>query len=211
MDRRRAVVGTASALSGFIGSCLYSLDAGTIRINDDGEFPDLSVTGDEIPEGHVSGLSASVELTRQYSEDEPTRLGISVTNRSDAPRHVTFGPSPPFSSYRGEQKAGSALAILVPDDRTHVHVGRVDDADGEPEDPVDGCWQVGGLGWNDVARLETLDPGESLTGTYSVFASTENEDCLPTGEYRFEEHWVNEPDSSPGFSVDWGFTLSVEA
>lgn len=176
-----------------------------------GEFPEFSVAGDEIPDGHESGLSASVELTRQYSEDEPAQLAFSVTNRSDSSRHVSFGPSPPLSTYPGEQKGGSALAVLVPDDRTHVHVGRVGDADGEPEDPVGGCWQVVGVGWNDVARTETLDPGESLTGTYSVFASTENEDCLPTGEYRFEEHWVNDPGSSPEFSVDWGFTLAVEA
>lgn len=164
-----------------------------------------------MPEGHESGLSASVELVRQYSREKPARLQVSLTNRSDIPREITFGPSLPFSSLRGEQEDGVAVALLVPDDQTHVHVEHTGNSNSQPAEPVDGCWRIKGVARNSIAQYERLDSGESVTEVYSIFASTENEGCLPAGAYRFEDSWMNRPKSSPEFSIAWGFTLSVEA
>lgn len=207
MNRRRVIVGTASALPVALPGCPDTSDDGEQR----GGFPDLSATGDEIPAGHESGLSASVELVRQYSRDEPARLRISLVNRSDTAREITFGPSLPFSTLRGGKEEGAAVAVLVPDDRTHVHVERAGDSSSEPAEPDDGCWQIEGVARDDIAQYERFDSGGSLTEAYSVYALTENGDCLPPGEYRFEDSWVNRPGTSPEFSVDWGFTLAVEA
>lgn len=176
-------------------------------------FPELTVEDDEIPEDHESGLTASVQITRQYSGDAPAQLRVTVMNRSGEPRDVTFGPTPPFSDYRGNHIERDAVAHIVPENRSHVNIVHPDDKNDEDEDPaepIDNCWQIVGVQRDDLAQLETLDPCESLSETYSIFASADNNDCLPAGEYQFESHWYNDPGTDPEFSVDWSFRLSVE-
>lgn len=80
----------------------------------------------------------------------------------------------------------------------------------DPEEPIDDCWQIEGISRDAIAHFETLDPCETLTETYSIFSSADNEDCLPAGSYRFESSWGNKPGAEVEFSVDWGFTLTVE-
>lgn len=176
-------------------------------------FPELSIEGDEIPDDHESGLSAFVQLTRQYSANAPAQLRIDLTNQSGEAREVTFGASPPFSQYQGNHLERDAVIHIAPADRTHVGIHQVNDeyeVHDDPEEPIDGCWQIEDIGRNDLAHSKTLEPCETLTETYSIFASAGNGDCLPAGGYRFESIWVNSPGAEVEFSVDWGFTLTVE-
>ena len=175
-------------------------------------FPELSVEGDKIPDDHESGLAAFIQLTRQYTANTPAQLQIDLMNRSEQPREVTFGASPPFSRYRSDHEQRNAIYI-VPAERTHVYIEHVNnkyEANADPEEPIDDCWQIEDIERNDLAHSKTLEPCETLTETYSIFASADNDDCLPAGGYRFESSWVNSPGAEVEFSVDWGFTLTVE-
>lgn len=176
-------------------------------------FPEMSVEGDEISDDHENGLTAFVQLTRQYSANAPAQLRIDLTNQSGESREVTFGASPPFSQYQGDHLERDAVIHIAPADRTHVGINHVNDEyevhDGL-EEPIDDCWQIEDIESNDLAHIKTLEPCETLTEIYSIFASADNDDCLPGGAYRFESSWGNSPGAEVEFSVDWGFTLTVE-
>jgi hypothetical protein len=62
-----------------------------------------------------------------------------------------------------------------------------------------------------TSQRASLDPGESLTGTYPVYNHADNGSCWPGGTYRFAQHYEATPAGEHGSSVPyaWGFALVV--
>jgi len=92
---------------------------------------------------------------------------------------------------------------IFPPDGSHAginHTKRVENdrnPSGDLSSPVDGCWQVNGVGSNDIALTRSIRPCGTLEQTYSVYADADNGNCLPAGRYQFEGTY-------------WTFDLRVE-
>lgn len=174
-------------------------------------FPALSTDGDAVPGDHASGLDVTVGVVQQYATDAVARVQIDLANRGETPASVSFGPTPPFSSYENVAQGDDGATVYVvqneSDDAGIVPV------DGEGNDaqsgPIDGCWKADGVGYNSIASECTIDAGQVVSDRYAVYADAENDGCLPAGEYRFEETWTGTVDGS-SFELDWGFALHVD-
>lgn len=231
MDRRAFLATAGPSLAAAIAGCLADSNNNTgTHQETDTPFPELAVTGDTIPEDHESGLTASVELRRQFSGDAPAQLRIEVVNQRSTHTLAETGPTPPFSQYAGDHAETEATVYIIPEESNDVFVQHVDrgdgsetepDSNGLPSSPVNECWQIGDIAWNAIASQKSLGPEAALSRTYTIFADGKNNGCLPPGDYRFETSWSIWPDSgvdddessteSPPerVSVDWGFTLSI--
>lgn len=184
MNRRQylIVVGVGATTSGCLGSNPSS---------GGDDFPGIR-TETEAPDSD-NGFTFNGDVIEGFDVDSPARVRLRVTNDSDEEREFGFYATPPFSSYGGEQRNGDAELHLVPDDRDQLM--SVDET-GEPDEwipsrPQDGCWQAmtehRPVPPDIDRRFESLDAGEAVEHEYTVLSSPKNEDCLPAGEYVFED------------------------
>ena len=168
-------------------------------------FPDVAVTGDEMPPEQQ--VRITVEVVEQFSEQTPARLQIQFRNEAATPRSFLFGPDPPFGSLRGNSRNGSRLHVL-PADAARSSTGRF--AHVIPSRPVEECWQLAdrydridrGVLWN-------ADPRETTSMTYVVLDDLDTDDCLSAGVYRFEGRWGEQDAETTEEWFDWGFTLTL--
>ena len=214
MDRRKllasmsaggmvAFTGCTDPLFTIINSCSHSIPDRQESSASDG-FPTISVS-EEMPKQIRDEYSAAVWVDQQYSSQELAKLQIEVINNQNSTQENSWGPTPPFSGYRGEQINGEGVLWVVPSPPTGPHAGitHVDtaqkdyDPDEELSAPIEGCWKIEGVGYNSIARRRTVDPCASLTQKYLVYADATTGECILPGEYRFK-------------SEHWEFTLDVE-
>lgn len=178
-------------------------------------YPTFDVTGDELNEEKTS-LRPEVRVSRQPSESHPGQIEVAVTNAGSAPVTLAGGAPRPFSGLRSpwREPDSEPVVALFPSDTEHVSVEHVDGAYGDFEDraePVDGCWLVEAVHQDAVRVQRTIEPGDELGQTYSVYGRTATEECLPAGSYRFvDPRWEVDPQDGDEYTVEWGFTLDVE-
>lgn len=136
----------------------------------------------------LSGVSNGVRLSAGFvsgaTRESPARVWIGVGNRTDEPREISFGPTPPFSSYRGRVWRGHNVAFDASSDGNGDGVGAllvpVDDPgfpypDVVPDGPGENGWTatdelgspVDPVGPTNV----TLRPGEGFAGEYHLLAA----------------------------------------
>lgn len=177
-----------------------------------GRFPEVSVAADAV--AHEREVAVEAEAERSFTEARPARLVVRFTNTADRTRRFFLGSSPPFSSYTGSHTDEDAKLVLVPDTREDTFVAdppeQTADEDTEtasrhrlvPVEPIGGCWYAGKVvGSVDVRRPTELRPGETIRERYTLLGHPLNEQCLPTGEYRFEDERYFGTDEPWGFSV----------
>lgn len=152
---------------------------------------------DEAPDLPVQ---PAVEVTRDVAtDDHPPQLRVTLTNVSDGPVRV------------GEARA--VVFQYVTDDDGHLLLLP---AEGEwPAEP--GCWRLtDGIAVTEEYRIETLDPGASLSALVDLYGAPGHDACLPVGNFRFETTvstlagTEGVPDGSDGASARWGFSVSLE-
>lgn len=212
MKRRtvvQAVAGTVVASAG----CLSTLDqyrqngtsedeaTGTTR-----DRPTMNVSVREPDDAAMVSIDAS--LVERSTEEHPARIRVRLTNDAESQRTLRFGSSPPLSTYVSKAGDEGAKLVLVPGDTSKVSARDSND-DGTfrlvPERPTDGCWQAeDDIIGQDILQSRTLEPGGSVTETYTVLAGADNDPCLPADEYRFEGSFEAE-------SERFGWSLVVSA
>lgn len=134
--------------------------------------------------GSLDQLVFDVEVTKQASEDHPTRLHAEL--RNDGARTVEFVTGPTIVPRHG---GGIGPVLLYPETR----IGNNE----TPETPTDGCWRYtdGLLVVYDEAIVRTVRAIGAYEETYSLYTVGEETECLPAGEYRFTDE-VTTPDES---------------
>ncbi|MEF8858213.1 MAG: hypothetical protein V5A38_04725 [Halolamina sp.] len=186
MATRRSLLATFPAATGLsITGCLSSPDG------DGGPGIRLESVDDQ-PDGP---LAIEVAVTREAAtEERPPGLRVSVTNTGNETVDVGEARAVVFA-YRYSE---NGTLMLLPDGGDY------------PAEP--GCWRLTeGIGVSEEYRIRTLAPGESMTSALSLYATTEvpENDCLPTGEHRFESRYTLNPvDGDQQFR--WGFTVALE-
>lgn len=196
MQRRAVLSGIASGVP-IMAGCLGT-DANEGKTADDSIMYEIEAEINSFEPGYP--LDATVKVVSHATEATPARIKIGLTNAGDTTRRIALGATPPFTAHRAERVDGNAVAHLAPDSRRNFGLVHVNDdvSPGEnPSAPIDGCWIVEGTGMDYIATKPPLEPGETLSDTYSVFANADNEDCLPAGTYRFEETSADFGTSSP--------------
>lgn len=161
-------------------------------------YPDIDIASDPVPAD--VDVSICVTPIEPFSDESPARIRFEFTNVSEQRQEYGFGFSPPFSPYPADHLDADAALLVLPDDREHItpHEG----SQFVPEEPTDGCWRARtGYGANDIGRGRELDPGETLSGEYTLLASPEG-DCLALGTYRTEQDYY--PDEAT-----WGFEITL--
>lgn len=135
-----------------------------------------------------AGGRLTAAFLRPPTGEGPARVWIAFENVADERREFVFGPSPPFSHYwarRADDPHGRRAFLLVPDDdRRFPYDGVV------PEATTDGRWEAADrlgtpTGPVDQHRI-ALDPGESITGTYSLLVHPYTGPLPERGTYRFD-------------------------
>lgn len=149
---------------------------------------------DEIPDAPVRPAIEIIEDTA--TEEHPPMLRATVTNESD--QAVTLGE-------------GRAIVFAYRYD-TEDHLMLLP-ADGDyPAEP--GCWRLtDGIAVTEEYRTVTLEPGESTSQELGLYGAPTQEDvCLPVGEYRFESTFsiMDEAGEQEQSSFTWGFTVLLE-
>ncbi len=188
-------------------------------------YPSVDVIGDPPPGNGTFRLG--VEKLCDFSPDAPARIRGSFENRSSKKQTVGFGPIHPFSNIWSE---GDCLLVLVPTDREIQRYALGTDERIIPDHPVDGCWQTNSVHFirHDVLIWRSLDADESIQTEYTLLRypeqeiaeatmdkrfgpESESDDCLPAGEYRFEESFTSKFVTDTTWEeFTWGFTLTIE-
>lgn len=169
-------------------------------------FPTVSVTGDLVSSDPQ--VSIVVELVQGFTARSPARLRIRFTNESDGSREFHFGSVLPFGPFVSRGNGPGKIHVLPYD---VDGPGLREYARAIPNSTEDGCWHLAteytilesGLIWQ-------ADPGETTAGIYVVLNDQENDECLPEGEYRFENEWGEKIGVDDYAWYPWGFTLSLE-
>lgn len=141
-----------------------------------------------------------VEVTREEAtDDNPPQLRVTVTNESDEVVHVGEGRAIVFAYVTDDS---GALQLLP----------------AEGDYPAEaGCWRLTEpIAITEEYRIVELDPGASTTQLVDVYGAPDGENCLPTGEFRFETTYSvavgadREPGDDGTRDARWGFTVSRE-
>jgi len=139
---------------------------------------------DEIP------LCLRVATVREYTDESPAVIELSVRNCIDRTVTVMFGMCAPFSELFPTEYDGKSPA-LVPtsefvEDRPDEEVPEYLDWDQyRSQSPEDGTWKLTeGFTRLDVGHQLQLAPGERLQNRYEILAGPRASE-LPMGEFRF--------------------------
>lgn len=168
-------------------------------------FPTISVSGDTVPSDQQ--VTITVEAVEQFSERSPARLRIEFTNEAPTAREFLFETVAPFDALVGRAEDGKRLhAIPYDDDPGAGHyAARI------PRSPVDGCWKWISSESEGFGLRWPAEPGATRVMTYAVLDEPDTIDCLPPGEYRFEDQWgALLPDDEDRWH-SWGFTAELRA
>lgn len=138
----------------------------------------------------------NVELLQSHITSSQTAVvEVSIMNTGESKRTYQFGPVPVFSA---TTSTDDQWLLVNPD---------------ELERPTDGCWshpknkkEPGAL-----ATVQELVPGESATRTFELWSNSRSagENCMPTGEYRFEDEYRIRRSDEEDAEFVWGFTLRI--
>jgi len=198
------LAGCADPVFQVINSCSHSMPDEQNSTASDG-FSTISVV-DEMPKQIRDRYSVAVWVDQQYSAESIAQLRIEVLNNQDSTQEDGWGPSPPFSGYQGEHLERETVLWVAPsrspgkNNAGIIHVESAQADYGPTEDlsaPIDGCWQIQGIGADAIENKLSLRPCEKFARTYSVYADSDNQGCIPSGQYRFE-------------TGRWGFDLLIE-
>ncbi|MDS0295589.1 hypothetical protein [Halogeometricum luteum] len=149
---------------------------------------------DDAPDAPVR---PAIEVVAEAAtEEHPPTLRATVTNESD--RTVTLGEGRDIVfAYRYDTEDH---LMLLPSDGDY---------------PAEaGCWRLtDGIAVTEEYRTVTLEPGESTSQELGLYGAPTQEDvCLPVGEYRFESTFsvMDEAGGEEQSSFTWGFSVLLE-
>lgn len=115
-------------------------------------------------------------MVEQASAIRPPQFTVKLTNESSQSVNVSYGQTLMYSAGKTESPA---KLVIVP---------AADEADKQPDSPVDGCWRhphEQEVTIYAVQNYESLVPGESLSATFAVYSASDIDSCYPPGEYEF--------------------------
>ena len=163
------------------------------------KWPSVSIYQDPVSHKDVE---IDTDVVQQFSDRHPAKIEIEYTNKSDKERKLSFGISPPFSAIVTKNEEENALAI-IPDDHNGIYVNSQEHV--LPKQKRDDCWKLpsGGLVTTAAATVVTVEKHGSISEEYSILDGN-NDTCLPSGLYRFEEdHYFDRHEP-------WGIGLKLE-
>ena len=156
------------------------------------EFPTVAATA--TASSNRTDLRASARCVRAFSRNSPAQVRVVLSNVGNESATVGFGAHRPLTRYAAVHEKSTAELYLVPERFEEEGTFRPASGDAdEKSETASGCWQLDTWGYDDVIRHEVIDPCESISGRYAVFAAGDNDGCLPAGRYHIEEHF-NWPD-----------------
>lgn len=194
---RRTYLKGLSVVVGSLSGCLHQEEGGVEERNSDANqstVPGSSRTADVETGGKVETstqhttsalpLSAysfmwTAELLENATQTHPPEVRLSLTNTASESVELGFGPTPPFSTPISTwEDAPNRLVLYHPDMGTQS----------APGTRIDGCWQMKGdprMAVNSILTVRRLQPGETLSETYTLYNMPDNEACFADGEYVF--------------------------
>lgn len=138
----------------------------------------------------------SVEIVRDTATaEQPPQLRTTLTNTTDAPINVGEGRAAHFEYVDDED----GQLILLPSDG---------DYPAEPD-----CWRLSeGIAVTEEYRTVEITPDEPSSRLVDLYgAATDEDSCLPVGEYRFETTIaVVSEGAEAQQSARWGFSVLLE-
>lgn len=168
-------------------------------------FPVISVTGDPVPPDRQ--VSITVKVVEQFSSSSPADLRIEFTNEAQTRREFDFGSVSPFEAIVGYSDAVHRIHAIPNDDKA----GAGPYPAVVPKSPIDGCWKLPDTYHTDTfGLLWPADSGATTRMTYAVLDDLDSEDCLPAGEYRFEDGWGERFPDNEFVNYSWGFTVELQ-
>lgn len=168
-------------------------------------FPVVSVTGDPVPSDRQ--VSITVEVVEQFSPSSPAELEVKFTNEAQTKREFDFDSVSPFGPIVGRSDTGDRIHVVPNDDET----GAGPYPAVIPQSPIDGCWKLVDTYHTDLfGLLWPANSGATTRMTYAVLDDPDTEDCLPAGEYRFEDEWGERSPDDGFLDYSWGFTVELQ-
>lgn len=167
-------------------------------------YPVVTVAGDPVPSDWRANIT--VEVIEQFTERSPARLQIVFSNEAPTAREFLFDTVAPFDALVGRAEDGKQLHAIPDDNPGAGHYAAM-----IPRSPVDGCWKLpSSYGREGFGLRWPAKPGATTAMTYAVLDEPETTDCLPPGEYRFEDEWGELLPDDEDVWHSWGFTAELQ-
>ena len=194
MERRTYVTAIAMGVPGLTG-CMA-----TGQSNPDSSKRKLSDVSVSTPEG--SGVSVEPTIEQRVITPERTaQFELTVTWTGSESQGLSFGNHIPFSSpnYSSERSG----LVLLPD---NTSIGRQNEQTWVPK-----TYSNGEMASNSSLVLGELEPGDSVSGSWGVWADPQNASRIELGTYRFDNRiGLYEDLSSDGSeNLDWSLSLKI--
>jgi hypothetical protein len=156
-------------------------------------------------------VAPRVSLADPYvTGGSPPVLRVDVDNASDAAAVLGEYRDVVFQYVHGGADGG--LLWLPHSERSTE--GEPDRVTPEYEVEGDGCWRLtSGIVTTEEYGTVEVPAGGTLTAFVGLYGMPGAEDCLPTGEHRFEATYSYYPEGIGGDGreqANWGFTLALE-
>lgn len=157
----------------------------------------VEIEPDTLSSEYDADLTATV-LRDSITTEHTARVRVLFVHTGNEPQAYTFGDNPPFTNRW--------------DDRDE-HVWALDVVEEEHELVSEECWAVEEetIGKDDVATSEEFQHCEALYTDLDLWQLWRGDDdqCMPTGTYRFEQQYDVGKLAEADDSFRWGFDLSI--
>jgi len=129
-----------------------------------------------------------INIEKQFTENHPARINITLSNISDSPITIFTGPTPPFTTYLSGSESDEHRLILnhnVSEDRNPLDW--IGENNPIPNTDKNLCWNVTqDVIIDDVGRVTVIEPEETIGQTYDVYRY-QSEKCLQDVDYKFKD------------------------
>lgn len=194
MKRRACLSGIALGISGLTGCMATGQHQTDVS---DRKLSDVSATG---PEGSAISIESDVKQ-RRINPERTAQFELTVTWNGSELQGLAFGNEIPFSF--PNYSTGRSGLVLLP---ANTSLERQNEQTWVPE-----TYSNGDIESNSSLVLGKLEPGESLSGSWAVWADPKSASRVAPGTYKFENRigLYEDLSSDDGENFDWSLFLEI--
>lgn len=196
MNRRTYLAGIATSV-GSIAGCMASGSNDRKGINKSKMLTDVSISTPD-----ASEISVTPTISQKtIDSDQTAEFKLTVTWTGNERQGLTFGNEVPFS-YPNYSTDDTGI-VLLPADST---IERQRDDSWLPKTD-----ETGNIPANQNLVSASLEPGESVHGSWEVWANPKNPDGIKSGVYKFKNQIGLDSDFSQdkAETISWAIELKI--
>lgn len=194
MKRRTYLSGLAAGLAGVAGCMATGSDSSVPAARE------LVAVSAAVPDDSDVSVEPTVER-RTIDSERTAQFELAVTWNGTESQGLSFGNRVPFSF--PNYSTGRSGLVLLP---ANTSIERRNDRKWVPE-----TYDDGNIASNSTLVVGELEPGESVSETWAVWADPQNASRIEPGTYRFDDRigLYSDLSSDDGDQIEWSLTVEI--